>query len=403
MIILSQPLESAFQKASVNIIDGGVMMKKDVRKRIKYSALLALILVIALTGCTPGSSSKGEKTADGRELKQFSAFFAVPGKIAPDDNRVLKAIEEKTGARVTMDWLTGQTAKERIGVLIAGGEYPDFIDGSDGTQQLVAAGALVPLEDYIDKYPNIKNYLGEDWKKMKNTTDGHIYFIPQFGNIQEKSMKVSHDGEAFWIQKAVLEWDNYPTIKTLDQYFDLIERYKAAHPTVDGQPTIGFEIISYDWRYFALENPPLFMAGYPNEGAAIVDKETLTAKNYNTIPEAKAYFKKINEVYHQGLVDNETFTANYDQYISKISTGRVLGMVDQGWQFLDAEASLVKQKLYDKTYVPLSITLSEDVKGRYQNNPILNVNGGLAITKSCEDIEGALQYINDLLDPEWKY
>ncbi len=39
------------------------------------------------------------------------------------------------------------------------------------------------------------------------------------------------------------------------------------HPTVDGQPTIGFEIISYDWRYFALENPPLFMAGYPNESA----------------------------------------------------------------------------------------------------------------------------------------
>ena len=83
-------------------------------------------------------------------------IFAVPGKIAPDDNRVMKAIEEKTGVRVTMDWLTGQTAKERIGVMIAGGEYPDFIDGSDGTQQLVSAGALVPLEDYIDKYPNIK-------------------------------------------------------------------------------------------------------------------------------------------------------------------------------------------------------------------------------------------------------
>ena len=63
-------------------------------------------------------------------------------------------------------------------------------------------------------------------------------------------------------------------------------------------------------------------------------------------------------------------------------------MVDQGWQFLDAEASLVKQKLYERTYVPLSITLSEDVKGRYQHKPILNVNGGLAITKSCEDVEG---------------
>ena len=83
----------------------------------------------------------------------------------------------------------------------------------------------------------------------------------------------------------MLEWANYPTIKTLDQYFDLIEKYKAANPTINGQPTIGFEIISYDWRYFALENPPLFLAGYPNEGAAIVDKATLTAKT--TTPSRK--------------------------------------------------------------------------------------------------------------------
>jgi len=376
-------------------------MNKSIRRALSLLILTCMVFTAVLTGC--GSSkeeSTGNTTDDGTKLKEFTAFFAVPGKIAPENNRVMKAIEEKTGVKVTMDWLTGQTAKERIGVLIAGGEYPDFIDGSDGTQNLIAAGALVPLDDYIDKYPNIKNYLGDDWTKMKNPTDGHIYYIPQFGIIQGEQMNVTHNDEAFWIQKAVLEWDGYPTIKTLDQYFDLIERYKAANPTINGQPTIGFEIISYDWRYFALENPPQFVAGYPNDGAAIVDKDTLTAINYNTIPEAKEYFKKINEVYNKGLVDKETFTANYDQYISKLSTGRVLGMVDQGWQFLDAEASLKKQGLFDRTYVPLSITLSEDIKGRYQNKPVLNVSGGLAITTSCDDVEGALQYINDLLGPE---
>ena len=73
----------------------------------------------------------------------------------------------------------------------------------------------------------------------------------------------------------------------------LIERYKEANPTINGNPTIGFEILTHDWRYFCLENPPQFIAGYPNDGSAIVDPETLEAKNYNTIPEAKEYYKKL--------------------------------------------------------------------------------------------------------------
>ena len=31
-----------------------------------------------------------------------------------------------------------------------------MIDGGDGMKQLYDAGALVALDDYIDKYPNIK-------------------------------------------------------------------------------------------------------------------------------------------------------------------------------------------------------------------------------------------------------
>ncbi len=103
------------------------MMKKDVRKRIKYSALLALTGHRTLTGCTPGSSSKG-KRQQMEGIETIFAFFAVPGKIAPGDNRVLRAIEEKTSVKVTMDWLTGKQPK-RIGVLIAGGEYPVLSTG----------------------------------------------------------------------------------------------------------------------------------------------------------------------------------------------------------------------------------------------------------------------------------
>lgn len=365
------------------------------RKRLLSLVLTSMVALGVFTGCSKGTDKNSNANKDG--IKEFSAFFATAGKEVPD-NRLKNAIAEKIGAKVTETWLTGQTAKERIGVMIAGGDYPDFLDGGDGTQALVDAGALIALDEYIDKYPNIKNLWSEsDWEKVRKE-DGHIYYIPQFGNIKVKAMETKHNDEAFWIQKAVLEWANYPTITTLDEYFDLIEKYKAANPEINGQPTIGFEILSDDWRYFCLENPPQFLAGYPNDGKAVIDPKTVTAKSYDTIPEAKQYFEKLNQMYNKGIIDPETFTSSYDQYISKLSTGRVLGMIDQGWQFQTAEQSLVQQGLDERTYVPLGLTLDPNVKSNYRNRSAINAGGGLGISVSCKDVEGALQVINDLLN-----
>lgn len=235
----------------------------------KTKSLLALVLttmflVGALGGCGSKSDADNSSASDGG-VKKFTAFFATAGKEIPDNNRVKKLITEKIGAEVDEQWLTGQTAKERIGVMVAGGEYPDFIDAGDATQALIDAGALIPLEDYIDKYPNLSKYLSEQDRKRLTQPDGHIYYINQFSTVQGKETDTNMGSEAFWIQKAVLEWANYPTIKTVQEYFDLISAYKEANPTIDGQPTIGFEILSDDWRYFCLENPPQFVAGYPND------------------------------------------------------------------------------------------------------------------------------------------
>jgi len=370
----------------------------------KSKLMLSMILTGAmalslLTGC--GSQTKQTTSAsnDGK-VKEFSAFFAVAGKDIPNDNRVKNVIGDKIGAKINETWLTGQTAKERIGVMVAGGEYPDFIEGGEGEQQLLDAGALLPIDKYWDKYPNIKNFWpASEWEKCRKE-DGHIYYMPQFGNYYGKDTRTTHNDEAFWIQKAVLEWANYPKIKTLDEYFALIEKYKAANPTINGQPSIGFEILCDDWRYFCLENPPQFLAGYPNDGKAIIDPKTITAQNYNTIPEAQQYYKKLNEEYNKGIIDSETFTAKYDQYIAKISTGAVLGMVDQQWDFENGTKSLKSQNLYERTYVPLALTLDPNVKPNYATLPAINAGSGIGVTTSCKDVEGAFKAINDLLDQD---
>jgi len=334
-----------------------------------------------------------------KEIKEFTAFFDREGAELNDDNEVQQIIAEKIGAKCKETWLTGQTAEEAVGMLIAGGEYPDFMNFS---AQLLDAGALVALDEYLDAYPNIKNFWSEtQWESLRQE-DGHIYSIPQFGKINEKLMDTQQSGEAFWIQTRVLKWANYPEIESLDQLFKLLEDYTAANPTMaDGSNVIPFEILTYDWYYFCLENPPQFLDGYPNNGSVIVDETTYDVIDYNTTNTATRYFKKLNEEYKKGIIDQEFMTMNHDQFLEKISSGRVLCMVEQHWDFQTAEDSLKTQGMDDCTYVPLGITIEAGMGEQYfAANESASLTGGLSVSTSCDDIEGALQFVNDILSLE---
>ena len=389
---------------------------------MKLKKAVALLVTAAMTmsimaGCGNNGDSKTSADADKQsetqdaskedsgEIKEFTAFFATPGSEINDDNEVQQIIAERVGAKCKETWLTGQTDKEAIGTMIAGGEYPDFIEGGSATPQLIDAGALVPLDDYLDQYPNIKALFSEqDWDKLRQS-DGHIYFIPQFGTVKGRERVCTHNDEAFWIQTRVLEWAGYPKVETMDEYFDLIEAYNEANPTMeDGTTNIPYTILCEDWRYFCLENAPQFLDGYPNDGSCIVDPDELKVIDYNTTPTAKRYFQKLNEEYQKGIVDPESFTQTYDEYISKLSTGRVLGMIDQWWDFAYTAEDSIKSQGLDAQgcqYVPLPITIEKGIKNQWHNSgAVLNVSSGIAITTSCDDVEGALQFMNDLLDQE---
>ena len=374
------------------------------KKKIVSAVLCAAMLSSMFAGCGKQAASGGAVNEDG--IKEFTAFFAVPGSEINDDNEIQQIIAEKTGCKVKETWLTGQTAEEAIGTLIAGGEYPDFVEAGNGSVQMYEAGALVALDDYIDKYPNIKEYFTEqEWDQLRQS-DGHIYWIPQFSNIYGEERSCTHNDEAFWIQARVLEWAGYPKIETMDEYFDLIEAYNEANPTMaDGTTAnIPYTILCDDWRYFCLENAPEFLDGYPNDGSVIVDPEKLQIIDYNTTDTAVKYFKKLNEEYHKGIVDPESFTQTYDEYIAKISSGRVLGMIDQWWDFAYTGEDAIKSAGLDEQgcqYVPLPITIEKGMKNQWHNSGgVLNVASGLAITTSCKDVEAALQFVNDLLDQD---
>ena len=344
-------------------------------------------------------------SASSGDVKEFDMFIAMPGTEINDDNEIQQIIADKTGVKVKETWLTGQTDAEAIGTIIAGGDYPDFINGGDAMMQLYDNDVLIPWDDYLDKYPNLKAfYTDEEWD-MFRMDDGHIYWMNVFGNTLGESKTTTHNDEAFWIQAKVLAWDNYPKIETLDEYFDLIERYYAEHPTLDdGTEIIPYTILCEDWRYFCLENAPEFLDGYPNDGSVIVDKENLKIVDYNTTDTAKMYFQKLNEEYNKGIIDVEFGTQTYDEYISKLSTGRVLGMCDQNWDFNYTISDVFKQSGLDKegcNYIPLGLTAKKGMENRWHTyDDTLNMSSGVAITTSCEDVDAAFQFLDDLCKQE---
>lgn len=122
-------------------------------------------------------------------------------------------IKEKTGASFSFEFLAGDL-KQKLGVMIAGSDYPDLMSSNT---QLTAAGAFIPLEDLIEEHaPNLKAHYAAYWNMMKDPNDGHIYTLPNYGAYNGEMNTTYYSGPAFWIQKAVLKDAGYPTIKTLD-------------------------------------------------------------------------------------------------------------------------------------------------------------------------------------------
>ncbi len=365
------------------------------KKNVRLLGILIIVIVIMA-----GLYKISDLGID-QETTSFTAFMAVPGDNKSKKNRIHDKITQITGVSAEVEWLSGQTPEEKIETMISTGEYPDFINGADAASRLVEAGALVPLEDYLEDYPHLYQYLTpKQWESLRKE-DGHIYYIPPFGVIQGHNTQTMLSGEAFWIQKRVLEWADFPKIKTLDQYFDLITAYLKENPQSDGKDNIGFEILCDDWRYFCLENPPMFLAGYPNEGCAIVDEKTQKASVYDTLPEAKQYYHKLCQMFGQNVIDPETFTLSFSQYVDKISSGNVLGFVDQYWQIMDAQNILYANGKDDRTYVPLPITVDQKTKGKYNCSELnLNTGTGLGICVVFKVVDGGLDFFNVFLSPD---
>ena len=382
------------------------------------AALLALVLAAAVcTGICPAALA--EEPRDRQDVITVTVFRGDAGTQPAEDNRIYRKIETELGIRFDFRFLEGDL-DETLGKMLSEESYPDLIDGGNSAEMLEEAGALIDLMPYIseEKTPNLYRHLYTDNRIERLLRDGgKLYIIPNYGIIDHEEIQNYCNGPAFFIQKQVIAWNNYIVPKTLNEYFDLIERFIAANPaTKNGEKYTGFSILCEDWRHFCLINPVQHLMGRPNDGEVMVDISTPEYRTETFInqPYAKAYYAKLNEEFHKEIngeypmIDRNTFTMNYSQYIEALSGGTILGMFDQTWDFSAATDALTAAGMYENTYLAIPLVYDPEyvdgkvIEEHYLTGTVMNEDRGFGISVSCAYPERLIQMMDIFLSDDWQ-
>lgn len=327
-------------------------------------------------------------------------FYTADGKEDPWTDPVAKEITKATGVTIQQDYPVDGDAR-RISLMIASKEYPDmiFAKGDGGT--LIEAGALIDLRELIEEYgPNIKKLYGDSFDKLTySEEDPSIYQLPS-NAVPEEILTTSGTAQLQW---AVLKENNYKIPYTLDEYESMIKSYINKYPTINGKKAIGISISCSDWHWYTtLSNPAGFIAnGAEDNGQWIIDDKDNYRAYYKYFAKGqKEYFKWLNRMYHEGILDKDFATQTHEEYMEKIASGRVIGLLDTTWNYNDAEMVLKSEEQYERTYAGLPVTLNEEIICAALKKQGLAVGWGIGITTSCKDPVRAIQFLDYLCSEE---
>ena len=374
------------------------------------AALLALAMVLAIVPAVMAENAPITVTV----------FKGDPGDQPTADNKIYKKIADELGISFEIEFLANDL-NQTLSLKIADDKQPDLFDGGNSAEILEDADVLIDLLPYIseEKTPNLYKHLHSTNVKLDQllSKDGKLYIIPNYGVLYNDNIK-TYNGPSFFAQKKVIEWNNYVVPKTVDEYFAMLEGYIKENPTAeDGTPYTGFAILCEDWRRFCLINPVQHLMGRPNDGEVLVDVNDPEFATWTFIDQdyAKPYYAKLNDIYHKGLISADTFVMNYDQYIAALSSGYVLGMFDQAWDFGTATQSLQTAEKYAETFLPIPLLYDEDdlegialpsenwkIEEHYINGDVINRDRGFGIAATAEDPERLVQLLDTLLSDEWQ-
>lgn len=211
------------------------------KKRILPLVALGVTATLGLAACS-GDSGNGGGGADG-EGKTLTVWIMQGTN--PDSTAFLDEVaaefKDQTGADVEFEEVQWADAHDRFVTSIAGGTTPDIAEtGTTWTAEFADAGALLPLDEYVDAEDGLRDDLVEGLE-VAGTYDDELYGMPWYAGVRS----IIYRADIF--EELGLE-----APKTWDDIIAAGEAIKAAHPELMAFPVPGdAEFLVYPWVWGA--------------------------------------------------------------------------------------------------------------------------------------------------------
>jgi len=311
------------------------------------------------------------------------------------DTPVGQLLAERTGVNLEIEFLVGSDQRQKASLLVAAGDYPDMIETGDTSGDFYAARAFVPLEGYLEAFPNLGACYTDSNKKLMTQEDGHIYWLG--GQPGENSI---YPAAGYYLSMDLLAQFDYPIVTDFQVWQDMIIEYVKNNPTYNGMPTIGYSGPSEAWRASGLQyGGSRFLVGYQNDGLTVVNPETLEAKIIMDQDFQKQFVYMIYRFWNEGVCDPEIFMQTDEQYQAKIASGRVVGLYDQRGMIQTGLDGL-RANDESRMLVAFPVVLPGVTTERYRGPRNFSGGSGMAITISAKDPERVAQFWDDLAKEE---
>ncbi|MFB7251028.1 sugar ABC transporter substrate-binding protein [Microbacterium sp. NPDC056234] len=210
------------------------------KKRILPVVALGVTATLGLAACSGDSGNGGGGSADG-EGKTLTVWIMQGTN--PDSTAFLDGVaaefKDETGATVEFEEVQWADAHDRFVTSIAGGTTPDIAEtGTTWTAEFADAGALLPIDEYVDAEDGLRDDLVEGLE-VAGTYDDELYGMPWYAGVRS----IIYRADIF--EELGLE-----APKTWDDIITAGEAIKAAHPEIMPFPVPGdaeFQVYPWVW------------------------------------------------------------------------------------------------------------------------------------------------------------
>lgn len=361
---------------------------------------LTLVLLLSLGGALAAEKGLPIVEKPG-EVKLRVAVIGDPAIEDWETNAYIKYLEDQTNLDLEFEVIPEEGAAEKIGLILASGDYPDVFLSVGVTDAMITKYGVeqklfLPLNELIDKHGDniLKLFEAFPGSRARMTQlDGNIYSLPEVNICYHCLYR-----QKYWINSSWLEKLSLAMPKTIDEFYDVLVAFRDKDPNGNGQKDELPMIANYEdgWHtnsdsfimnaftYYPLNLRKAVSGGESAFGLYLQDGKIVTC--LNDVKGMKDGLSFVNKLVSEGLFFEGSFSQNTATDQIQGEGGLVGGEAGGYLQFCQTGSDMYKNYDY---LLPLT---GPDGQRNMISFPYEGVGGNrYVISASCANPEAALR------------